>query len=114
MPLDVVLPIAQRVGARYEHDRLVARHLADLRRLDEIALDDVPVSRRGAHGPAALVECEDRDRLLAGHLRDLPVGLVRLAAEEQRRVAAVDDGLNEKNYILPGLGDAGDRIYGTR
>ena len=29
-------------------------------------------------------------------------------------VAAVDDGLNEKNYILPGLGDAGDRIYGTR
>ena len=29
-------------------------------------------------------------------------------------VAAVDDGLNEKNYILPGLGDAGYRIYGTR
>lgn len=29
-------------------------------------------------------------------------------------VASVDDGLNDKNYILPGLGDAGDRIYGTK
>lgn len=28
-------------------------------------------------------------------------------------VAAIDDGLNEKKYIVPGLGDAGDRIYGT-
>ena len=29
-------------------------------------------------------------------------------------VAALDECLNEKNYILPGLGDAGDRIFGTR
>ncbi len=28
--------------------------------------------------------------------------------------AAVDTCLNEKGYILPGLGDAGDRLYGTR
>lgn len=28
--------------------------------------------------------------------------------------AAVDEGLNEKGYIYPGLGDAGDRIYGTK
>ncbi len=28
--------------------------------------------------------------------------------------AAVDRQLNEHGYILPGLGDAGDRIYGTR
>ncbi|WP_405221489.1 uracil phosphoribosyltransferase [Lentisalinibacter sediminis] len=27
--------------------------------------------------------------------------------------AAVDDHLNEKKYIVPGLGDAGDRLYGT-
>ena len=26
---------------------------------------------------------------------------------------ALDDGLNEQAYILPGLGDAGDRIFGT-
>lgn len=28
--------------------------------------------------------------------------------------AAIDDHLNEHSYIVPGLGDAGDRIYGTR
>ena len=28
-------------------------------------------------------------------------------------VAAIDDHLNEKGYIVPGLGDAGDRIFGT-
>ena len=27
---------------------------------------------------------------------------------------AVDQGLNEKGYIVPGLGDAGDRIFGTK
>ena len=29
-------------------------------------------------------------------------------------LAALDEGLNERNYILPGLGDAGDRIFGTK
>ncbi|WP_114390190.1 uracil phosphoribosyltransferase [Notoacmeibacter marinus] len=28
--------------------------------------------------------------------------------------ASIDDRLNEKGYILPGLGDAGDRMYGTK
>jgi uracil phosphoribosyltransferase len=28
--------------------------------------------------------------------------------------AAIDDKLNDHGYILPGLGDAGDRLYGTR
>ena len=28
--------------------------------------------------------------------------------------AAIDERLNEKGYILPGLGDAGDKIFGTR
>lgn len=29
-------------------------------------------------------------------------------------VAAMDDHLNENGYIVPGLGDAGDRIFGTK
>lgn len=41
------------------------------------------------------------------------------AVEEQHPdvdiyLASLDEGLNDKNYILPGLGDAGDRIFGTR
>ena len=29
-------------------------------------------------------------------------------------VAAMDEKLNENGYIVPGLGDAGDRIFGTK
>ena len=29
-------------------------------------------------------------------------------------LASLDEDLNDKNYILPGLGDAGDRIFGTK
>ncbi len=29
-------------------------------------------------------------------------------------LAALDEKLNEKGYIVPGLGDAGDRLYGTK
>lgn len=29
-------------------------------------------------------------------------------------IGALDDHLNEKKYIVPGLGDAGDRIFGTK
>jgi len=29
-------------------------------------------------------------------------------------VAAIDEGLNQNGYILPGLGDAGDKIFGTK
>ncbi|MCL6415206.1 uracil phosphoribosyltransferase [Aestuariirhabdus sp. Z084] len=28
--------------------------------------------------------------------------------------ASIDDGLNENGYIMPGLGDAGDKIFGTK
>jgi len=28
--------------------------------------------------------------------------------------AALDEKLNESGYIVPGLGDAGDRIFGTK
>jgi uracil phosphoribosyltransferase len=43
-------------------------------------------------------------------------GLHRLAAAHPEMpiyIAAVDDKLNSKGYIVPGLGDAGDRMFGT-
>lgn len=46
-----------------------------------------------------------------------PEGIARVhAADPHVRVitAAVDQGLNDVGYIVPGLGDAGDRIYGTQ
>ena len=40
---------------------------------------------------------------LQGHHPDVPIF-----------TAAVDERLNEKGYIVPGLGDAGDRMFGTK
>lgn len=45
-----------------------------------------------------------------------PEGIARIQKEYpdvQIFAAALDEKLNEKGYILPGLGDAGDRIFGT-
>lgn len=46
-----------------------------------------------------------------------PEGIARVQKEHPDvdiYVAAVDDHLNKDAYIVPGLGDAGDRIFGTR
>ena len=46
-----------------------------------------------------------------------PDGVRRMQADHPDvdiYVAAVDDRLNEHGYIVPGLGDAGDRIFGTK
>ena len=65
------------------------------------------------------------DMLKAAGCRDI-IGIFLVAAPEGIRrlqeahpevdiyVASVDDRLNGDGYILPGLGDAGDRIFGTR
>ena len=45
-----------------------------------------------------------------------PEGVARILEADpdvQLYVAAVDDRLNDQAYIVPGLGDAGDRIFGT-
>ncbi|MCB4209065.1 uracil phosphoribosyltransferase [Arthrobacter sp. UM1] len=42
--------------------------------------------------------------VLEEDLQDAPVSLV---------LASIDERLNEKSYIVPGLGDAGDRLYGV-
>ncbi len=46
-----------------------------------------------------------------------PEGIARMKEahpDVQIVTAAVDRGLNSKGYIMPGLGDAGDRMFGTK
>ena len=47
-----------------------------------------------------------------------PEGIARIHRDHpdvsHRASPSVDRGLNEKGYIVPGLGDAGDRLYGTK
>ncbi len=45
-----------------------------------------------------------------------PEGIERFSSahpDAAIHIAAVDQGLNEVGYIVPGLGDAGDRLFGT-
>ena len=47
----------------------------------------------------------------------VPEGIARVQTEHPDvdiYVAAIDERLNEAAYIVPGLGDAGDRIFGTK
>lgn len=63
------------------------------------------LKRAGAHEIRALV-------LVAA-----PEGIRRVNAahpDVEIFTASVDNGLNEHGYIMPGLGDAGDKIFGTR
>ena len=59
--------------------------------------------------------CGSNIRLMC--LVAVPEGIAKVQAEHPDvdiYVAAVDDHLNENAYIVPGLGDAGDRIFGTK
>ncbi len=63
------------------------------------------VKRAGAQSP----------RLIA--LIAAPEGIERIHREHpdvRIVVAGVDRGLNDRGFIVPGLGDAGDRLYGTK
>jgi uracil phosphoribosyltransferase len=47
----------------------------------------------------------------------VPTGIERVSRahpDVEIYVASIDERLNEKGYILPGLGDAGDKIFGTK
>ena len=50
-----------------------------------------------------LLTCPEGIKAFHGAHPDIPV-----------YTAAIDDRLNEKSYIVPGLGDAGDRLFGTK
>lgn len=56
-------------------------------------------------------------RILGLFLVAAPEGLEKVLAAHPDidiYVAAIDERLNEQGYILPGLGDAGDKIFGTK
>src|SRR5207344_2283100 len=89
----------------------------DLTDRDVILLD--PMLATG-NSTAAAIETVKRAgatsiRLIA--LIAAPEGIARVQRDHPEVaivVASVDRGLNDKGYILPGLGDAGDRLYGTK
>jgi uracil phosphoribosyltransferase len=77
-----------------------------------------PMIATGGSASHAIGLCREagaRDITLAG-LIAAPEGIARVREEQPEAhlcVAALDERLNDVGFIVPGLGDAGDRMYGT-
>jgi uracil phosphoribosyltransferase len=89
----------------------------DLVDRDAIVLD--PMLATGNSSAAAIAKVKDAGArsVILVTLVSAPEGIERVHEDhpDVRIVtASIDRGLNEKGYIVPGLGDAGDRLYGTR
>ena len=89
----------------------------DIAERDVILLD--PMLATGNSTAAAVSKVKEAGatsiRLIA--LIAAPEGIAHIVEEHpdvRIVVASIDRQLNEKGYIVPGLGDAGDRLYGTK
>jgi uracil phosphoribosyltransferase len=90
---------------------------SDLAERDVLVLD--PMLATGGSSSAALELCKQRGAVRISLLCVVaaPAGIDRVAADHPDvtvYAACVDRELNDVGYILPGLGDAGDRLFGTR
>jgi uracil phosphoribosyltransferase len=90
---------------------------ADLAERDAIVLD--PMLATGNSSVAAIAKVKEAGArsVTLVCLVSAPEGIERVQGEhpDVRIVtAAIDRGLNERGFIVPGLGDAGDRLYGTK
>ena len=90
---------------------------ADLEARDAIVLD--PMLATGNSSVAAISKVKEagaRNVILVS-IVSAPEGIARVHAQYPDVhivCAAIDRGLNENGFIVPGLGDAGDRLYGTK
>jgi len=89
----------------------------DLAERDLIVAD--PMLATGGSAAAAVTFLKERGatsiKLMC--LIAAPEGIARVQAEHPELeifTAAIDQCLNDHGYILPGLGDAGDRLFGTK
>ena len=77
-----------------------------------------PMLATGGSASHAIGLCREagaQDVMLAS-LIAAPEGIARVREEQPEAllcVAALDERLNDVGFIVPGLGDAGDRMYGT-
>jgi uracil phosphoribosyltransferase len=90
---------------------------ADIASRDVILLDPMLATGNSTAAAVATVKQAGAESIRLIAIIAAPEGIERLQAEHPDVaivVAAVDRELNERGFIVPGLGDAGDRLFGTR
>jgi uracil phosphoribosyltransferase len=91
--------------------------LPELDERDAIVLDPMLATGRSSAAAVAAVKAAGARSVTLVCLVAAPEGIEHFQGEhpDVRVVtAAIDRGLDERGYIVPGLGDAGDRLYGTK
>ena len=109
------------VGMERDEDTAIARHYyAKLpKHLDDalvVILDPMLATGGSALGTLRLLRQAGARRIRLACIVAAPEGVALLVREDptiQVYTCALDRGLNERKYILPGLGDFGDRYFGT-
>ena len=89
----------------------------DLGNRDAIVLDPMLATGNSSVAAISRVKEAGAKSVTLVCLVSAPEGIERVHSQhpDVRIVtASIDRGLNEKGYIVPGLGDAGDRLYGTK
>ena len=90
---------------------------ADVADRDVILLDPMLATGNSTAHAVKLVKDAGASSVRLIAIIAAPEGIDRVLGEHPDVdifVAAIDRGLNERGYIVPGLGDAGDRLYGTK
>jgi len=90
---------------------------SDISERDLIILDPMLATGGSAVAAITLLKKKGATSLKLVNLLAAPEGIkaVLLAHPDvEIYVAAIDERLNEHGYIIPGLGDAGDRLFGTK
>jgi uracil phosphoribosyltransferase len=90
---------------------------ADIAERPVIIVDPMLATANSAVAAVHRVKRDDPPDIKLACLLAAPEGVAHMQAAHPDvpiYTAAIDEGLNDHGYILPGLGDAGDRIYGTR
>ena len=90
---------------------------SDIEERDVIVLDPMLATGGSARDAITLIKKRGAQHIKFIGIIAAPEGLETLHAahpDVDIYVAALDERLNEKGYIVPGLGDAGDRIFGTK
>lgn len=90
---------------------------ADVEERELIVVD--PMLATGGSAVAAIQFLKDRgaQNIKLMCLVSAPEGIAKVQKHHEDvniYVAAIDEKLNENGYIVPGLGDAGDRLFGTK
>jgi uracil phosphoribosyltransferase len=89
----------------------------DIAERDVILLDPMLATGNSTAAAVTTVKAAGAHSVRLIALIAAPEGIERLHREYPDVavvVAGIDRGLNERGYILPGLGDAGDRLFGTK